>query len=144
MQQQYIWNMPLAAPGLAIHGASSPKAKITNTVAYKIDGTIYPAMVTAADITLTTAQSIPTGTVIGVTVYANSAGTVSLGTGTSVANTTGAYPTANLPGAKDGFAIVGWIIISNQTGSNFVGGTTDLDASSLTVVYIDATACWGV
>ena len=38
-------------------------------------------------------------------------------------------------------AMVGFIVVTNATGSNFVGGTTALDTGSLTVTYYSPVGC---
>lgn len=46
---------------------------------------------------------------------------------------------ALLPATPDDKAMIGFILVNNATGSNFVGGTTALDTASLTVTYFNTT-----
>jgi hypothetical protein len=41
------------------------------------------------------------------------------------------------PTVADGQVVIGFVIVDDGTGSNFVPGTTALDTGSLTVTYIN-------
>lgn len=45
---------------------------------------------------------------------------------------------ALLPAIPENKAMIGYIVVENATGSNFVGGTTALDASNVTVTYYNS------
>lgn len=68
--------------------------------------------------------------------YIDAAGTLTTSAKTADADTHAAAM-ALLPVTPAGKAMIGFIIVDNATGSNFVGGTTALDAASLTVTYYD-------
>lgn len=68
--------------------------------------------------------------------YIDSAGTLTTSAKTADADTHAAAM-ALLPVTPAGKAMIGFIVVDNATGSNFVGGTTALDAASLTVTYYD-------
>ena len=140
-------NIVLSSPGLAIHGASSALAKTTNSVGMKIDGQIYAA-VAAGDLTaFTTANNVADTYTNCITISVKPAGTYVYTMGTAIltatitSNATGSiFPEANLASVPAGQALVGYIIIKNAIGSGtaFVGGTTNLDATGVTVTYINA------
>ena len=66
--------------------------------------------------------------------YINAAGTISTSAKSADAATHDAALLL-LPAVPDGLAMIGFIVVDNATGSNFVGGTTALDTASLTVTY---------
>jgi hypothetical protein len=117
---------------LAIHGASSPLAKISNAIYYQIDGSVYTAA--AADL------SALVGTVVNATYNVfmftvNAAGAFHTYMGTAGA-TLGAVV---FPSAPDGEVVIGFVIIHPTGSGNFVGGTTNLDdATSVpNAVYVN-------
>lgn len=120
--------------GLVIHGASSTLVKagsptvavVAGALVDKAANTDMPALVG----TLPTAKSALWA------FYIDSAETLHVSTMT-VAATTHDGALALLPAIPAGYAQLGFIIVDNATGSNFVGGTTALDVGSLTVTYYD-------
>lgn len=66
--------------------------------------------------------------------YIDASGNLSVSTKTADANTHDAA-LALMPAVPAGKAQIGFVVIDNATGSNFVGGTTALDTASLTVTY---------
>ena len=148
MDSTYTKDMPLAAPGLAIHGASSPVPKISNTVAYRIANAIYPA-VTAADLpALTTAYNLANSQQIILTVCLSAAGVYTYVASSILSATAALLKDVNgnvirsvgtlAPATHTfGTCLIGWIIISADSSHTFTGGTTNLDAAGITVTYID-------
>ena len=143
MDKNYVTNGVVGAvtPGLKKHGSASPVVATTNAFNVKIDGTIS-ASIAAADLAaLTSAISCPLVSTISVGVYVTAAGTASYVQGTTYLNTAIAsntiYPTVGLPQEVPGKALIGWLIISCASTATFTGGTTNLDASNVTVTYLD-------
>lgn len=148
MDFTYVKNCPLAAPGLAIHGAASLLPKVSNTVLTKIDGNIYPA-VTAADLPAMTGINVPLVSTLPIAVVLSKAGVYTYVQGNAVLNAnlndnpislTGNAVVSfgnMLPQIQGGFAIIGWIMIKTTSTAVFTGGTTALDAANVTVTYID-------
>ena len=147
MDKLVQFNTMLGSVGLKIHGASSAVIATTTAFGYKIDGQIYAALA-AADLTaLTTANNVADTYTNAITISIKPAGTIVYTMGTAIltatitANATGSlFPEANLASVPAGQALVGYVIIKNAIGSGtaFVGGTTALDASGVTVTYINA------
>lgn len=155
----YFRNAVLNAPGLEIHGASSPLVKSANTFGVRV-GNILGVPVTTTDMPSLATALNPAGVNPGNLAFDN--GTVPQTTLScrmytflvAVNATTGAttlsvvcgndftkYQAVNVlnnvnlgDGTK---AIVGYIYVKNETSSAFVPGTTDLDAAGLTVTYGD-------
>ena len=127
-------------PGLKKHGASSPVVATTNAFNYKIDTVIYTALAAADLAALPATITVPLVSTTSVAVYVNAAGTASYVQGTTYLNTAitaGIYPTAGLPIEVPGKALIGYLIISCASTATFTGGTTNLDASNVTVTYLD-------
>jgi len=68
--------------------------------------------------------------------YIDADGTLTTSAKTADADTHAAA-LALLPVTPAAKAMIGFIVVDNATGSNFVGGTTALDTGSLTVTYYD-------
>jgi hypothetical protein len=161
-----VYNGCLAAPGLAISGTTS-LVKYSNTFSFKAN-TRYSGSISTADLpslALATLRApYPSGT-------ASVAGNLATGyyriytavgyipvTGTSIF--TLAYSWLSSVDVKitndaidlgiiewpDGmnYAALGFVIVSNSTGSAFVPGTTALNTGSLTVTYLDNYAFLGI
>ncbi len=149
MNFQNITNIARNAWGLVIKAASNAAAKTVNTVNLFINGVF--AQKTAWDVALTNytyVNSVWTVTTAAftladwytapLTVYATwSAFAVWLWTVS--ANTGSVYATDfDRSLVSKGYAIIGYIIVKNATGSTFTWGTTALDTANLTVTYIDS------
>lgn len=147
--QYYEGNLNIAttAAGLAIKQAKDAAAKIANTTHFHINGTLF--YVTAKDVAIATDEN---GTAITIadqmqcmlTVYTDILGTISIGKGKEYTKSSH-YTTDKINHASnDHKAILGYIYIKNETGSVFTGGTTALDAASVTAAYVDAYSALGM
>lgn len=70
--------------------------------------------------------------------YIDSAGVITTSAKTADANDAAAA-LALMPASPDNKAMIGFIVVANASGSNFVGGTTALDAASITTTYYNTT-----
>ena len=123
------------AATLAIFGASSPTVKSTTAFVALIGGvgvfkpasTSMPALAGV----LATAKSAAWA------FYVNAAGVLSVSAKTA---DSADAPTAHslIPATPIGLALIGYVTITNTSGSNFTGGTTNLDAGGISVSYINA------
>lgn len=127
-------NSCLKAPGLAISAGGAKIAKYANTILGVIGQKLYSK--TTADCPAMTGINLVDGykRIVAVCMATDSS-TVSYVSSTPVLNATvldlGDFPM----GAHDKLTI-GWIIIES-TGAVFTGGTTALDAGTVTATYID-------
>lgn len=144
MDKNYIVNGLLGGvlPVLAISGAGAATIKTTNAYTVKSDG-LVSAVAAATLAAIPATVTIPTLSTSSIGVYINAAGTASFVQGTTVLNTSLAtntiYATSSLPVEVPGKALIGWVIIKT-TSAVFTGGTTLLDAGTLTVTYLDKPA----
>lgn len=121
-----------SSAGLVIKAASSTLAKagtafiayVNGTLVRKAANTDMPALAG----TLATAKSAAW------VFYVDATGTLSVSTKTADA-ADHASAVALIPATPSGLAQIGILVLDNATGSNFVGGTTALDAASLTATY---------
>lgn len=155
----YFRNVVTNAPGLEIHGASSPLVKSANTFGVRT-GNILGVSVTTTDMPSLATATFPNGVIAGNLAFDN--GTVPPSTLScrmytflcSVSPITGATTLSVVCGYDqikgrpvnvltdislgDGTkAIVGYVWVKNESSAVFIPGTTDLDAAGLTVVYGD-------
>lgn len=141
MDKTNISNIATNSAGLAIKTSSSALAKTANAILCKIDGNLV-ASIAAGDLPALTGINIATAYTNAITVSVNASGTFALTAGTAQLTsglTSGTiFPMSALAQVPAGQALVGYIVIKNATGSTFTGGTTALDASNLTVTYINA------
>lgn len=142
MNKDYVYNQPLSAPLLALKTGSSPDAKTTNAFKYKINSYIY-STTAIATIDLPSTFTIETGYQQGITVCIDDAGALSFSEGATLANTE-VYRMTDFDHTDIDVCIIGFILVKNATGSQFVGNTTALDTSNLTVTYIDNFGVSGV
>lgn len=156
----YFRNCILNAPGLAIHGASSPTVKSVNTFGVRAHNILGVPVTTTDMPSLATALNL-SGLNPGNLAFDN--GTVPQTTNScrmytflcDVNTTTGAttlsvvcgsdftkYQAVNVLNnvnlSSGTLAIVGYVYIKNESSAVFIPGTTDLDAAGLTVSYGDA------
>lgn len=149
MDKTYIENMPMSAPGLAIVTAGSPQALIGTDFKYKIDGEVYFSSTpgNAGLLPSFAGLTVADGFTVVATLLLSKSNVYSWIYSTAVANSTlvdangnaVVIPTGSLPDqqAVGGFCVVGFAIINNASGSTFTGGTTALDATDITSVFID-------
>lgn len=142
MDKNYITNGVggSVAPVLAISAGSATTIKTTNAFVVKIDGTlskISAATLAAIPATIT----VPLVSTSSIGIYLTAAGVASYVQGATVLNSTLAantiYATSNLPQEVPGKALIGFAIISCASAATFLGGTTALDATNVTVTYLD-------
>jgi hypothetical protein len=125
----------LSSPGLVIKAGSSTLAKA---------GSAFAAI--AAGVVVTKTANTDMAALVGTLATAKSAAWAfyidSAGTLTSSAKTAdsanAAAALALLPAPPAGKAMVGFITIDNTSGSNFVGGTTALDAAGIATTYFNS------
>lgn len=127
----------MKSAGMAIKTGGSAVAKTTVAVLYKISDVIYTAL-SAGDLPALTGISVADGYTKCVLVQVSAGGTVTYKVSDAFANVSGeVFVLANAPSLDKDKAFVGFIVIKNASGSVFTGGTTALDASNVTVSYID-------
>lgn len=131
--QRRFANMVFNSAGLAIKTGGSALAKSVNTIFAIVDGVLVKKA--AADMAALSGSNVPDGSknVYVFTVQVD--GTLKTYPGTA-ATTVGGI---TWPTILDGEAVIGFAVVENGTGSNFVPGTTALDAASLTVSYVNTT-----
>lgn len=126
----------LTAPTLAL---SSTKTKVKSTGAFSalVAGVVQSK-------SANTDMAVLAGTLATAKYAAWAFEIDSAGTLTSVAGTmdqaSAAAAVAALPAASANKVRLGYIVVANASGENFVGATTNLDATGVTVTYVNATA----
>ena len=156
----YALNQCLANPGLAINAGSATIVKYANTFTFKANGRLSPSITSAAAPALTGATLVapyPNGTASTVGSLATGyqrtytlIGTLAInGTATvtptfswfvspdTVNNTDVANVGTVYNPNQSNQCVIGYVVVNNNTGSAFVPGTTALDASNLTVTYVN-------
>jgi hypothetical protein len=130
-------NCPLQNPTLAI-GSNDLTAQNSATFLYKIDGEIYGPK-SVANFAALTGITIETGYKAVISFYVDAAGATRAEKGEEVPTAgTLSFKNEEIPLYYDGDeALMGFIIVANATGSQFVGGTTQLDAVGVTTTYIN-------
>ena len=151
----YILNIARTSAWLAIKTSSDPAAKVGNLTQITIDGVLIPVLAQDIDLSEYTYIDPTSGTIKTaaltveddfqtiLTVYADRDGAVTVGKGAEV--TKHNHYIVNDIDKSQNFnkAVLGFIYIKNETGSQFVWGTTELDASNLTVLYTDTVSPLG-
>jgi hypothetical protein len=126
----------LTKAGLAIKAGASALAKTAIASAALVGG--VPVYIAANTDMAPLLGTLATASSAAWAFYVDAAGVITTSEKTaSVA--THALAVAAIPAPPASKAMIGFIVVTNATGSNFVGGTTALDAASLTVTYYDAT-----
>lgn len=127
----------LAAPTLVIKAGSSAVVKSSSAIAALVAGSYVTK---AADTDMSAlAGTLATAKAALWEFYIDSSGTLSTSTKTAdAANAAAAL--ALRPTRPSNKLSLGYIIVANASGSNFVGGTTALDATGVTVTYVSADA----
>lgn len=125
-------NQMLSSAGLVIKGASSALAKTGAAATTAIAGGVLQKIAAATD------MAALSGTVVTATknVYVfsiDAGGTLYSAMGGASAAVSG----ITFPVIPEGRAVIGFILVENATGADFVGGTTALDVASLTVTYLN-------
>lgn len=130
-------NGALTSGGLAIKTATSADMKTANTVTFKV-ANVFKSLSAVATIDL---SALCPGTIEDdeqaiVAVFVNAAGTVTaeLTDPISITDTT-ALAAQCLPDFDTDVVCIGCAVIKNETGADFVVGTTALDKSGMTVTY---------
>src|ERR1035437_3161234 len=162
MQDNFVGNVCLAAPGLAITVGTSATIKYANTFRFKANGRISPSITTAATPSLLTAvlngpfvngstTAVPTKTTLatGYTRTYTLVGTLPIN-GTATVTPTYSWlvspDTVNsdvptISGANtqlnNNQTAIGYVNVINVSGSDFTPATTALDAANVTVTYVD-------
>lgn len=122
----------LSSAGLTIKAGSSAIVKAANAFAALANGTLVTK---AADTDMAAlVGTLATAKTAAWAFYVDSAGTLTTSAKTADA-ADAAAAIALLPAPPSNKAMIGFITVGNATGSNFVGGTTALDAASVTVAY---------
>lgn len=122
----------LTTAGLAIKAGGSAIVKAATACVAIANGT--PVLIAADTDMAALVGTLATAKSALWAFYVDSAGTKTTSTKTADA-ASAAAALALMPQVPDNKTMIGFIIVSNATGSNFVGGTTALDTGSLTVVY---------
>jgi len=154
MINNYIENACIKAPGLAIKAGSSAVAKYANTFAVKANSNISVDTTTADCPGLEDSKGI--GNVVSTNIADDYQRVYTLLA--SVLSTTGVITCTWVHGADFAIgrvakmsdvnfgnpenddekkAVVGFIVITNETAADFIPGTTVLDVVNTTVQYID-------
>lgn len=125
-------NGALTSGGLAIKQASSADMKTANTVTFKIANVLYSESANATiDLSALCPGTIKDDEQAIVAVFVNAAGDVTAELTTPVALTA----TPCLPNFDTDVVCIGCCVIKNESGSDFVVGTTALDLTGVTTTY---------
>ncbi len=128
--------------GLAIKAATSPTVKTVNAVNYHVDG--QSGTLAAADMAALagTVATTKFGAWLFVVDAAGTQTTVAVGLAYASAAAAlvaiqAAYADSTDALGVQSKALIGYVIVQNATGSDFVGGTTNLDTASITATYVN-------
>lgn len=153
MIHDHVHNQTLTAQALVIKGASGSNMIAKTGAAatlHKVDGKIF-SIAASTDVfgaATDTSLDLATGykAMYAVIATVNAAGTgftYSVRKGTSVATSAVLKVSEQLQPHEAGKVVIGYVLVSNATGSNFAYGTTPLDTASLTVSYLAPNAIIG-
>lgn len=153
MDQNYIKNCAMTAPGLAIGSGGKTTAKYANTLCVKANGIVGTPIATADLPALTTSlgrngvasTNLATKMCRYYTVLATVSPTTSAVTFTlvhgddfSLITDIGRTKYINMGNAGDEKkAVIGYFCVLNGSASDFIPGTTALDAANITTMYQD-------
>jgi hypothetical protein len=131
--QRNLLNKILAKGTIAIHGASSPLAKMTNTLYAMVDSVVVK--LAAADLPALVG-TVVNGTFNVFVFTINASGTVKVYMGTAGATLAAMV----FPTTLDGECPIGFVLVNPTGTGNFVGGATNLDDSTVVpnAVYFDS------
>ena len=147
--QRASLNVVTKSGGLAIKTSSSPTVKTAAATNYIVDTAVGSFAAGDMDALVGTVATAKVGLWAFVITSAGATDTVAI----TLTEDTAAAAVGKLYDAYDlkstetdtnsltSTALLGFVIVANATGSNFVGGTTALDTANLTVTYVD-TPCW--
>lgn len=156
--QAAIGTINMVKAVLAINAAAAPTVKTTNALSYVIKGVQYTrALLAAQSIVATHTQhgtvvgggyNIPPQTTAYFTLGVNPAGVIAVVQGSYAGQplSNGQMGTSSvgdgfIPDVPDNYAAFGVIKVTNNntvvSGTNFVPGTTALDAANMAVSYFD-------
>ncbi len=125
----------LTAPTLGIKAAESPTVKSGSAFSALVGGV---KVTKAADTDMSAiAGTLATAKSALWAFYIDSSGTISTSTKTADA-ADAAAALALKPATPINKVELGYLIVSNATGSNFTGGTTALDLTGVTATYVNA------
>lgn len=127
--QSNLCDFLLATSTLAIGAVAPEKVLVTNSVDAFIDGKLVA--ITGAEVALS--GTIATATSNVYVIYADSAGTLSSAMGTAGAT----KDLIVFPTTPDDSVVLGWVLVANASGVDFVGATTSLAAAGITDTYYD-------
>jgi hypothetical protein len=163
MQRNYQENCVLATPGLAISSGGATTFKYSNTFRMKADGHLSddvttanaPALTTSLGVNGVASSNLADDYCRWYTLLADISKTTGGATFTLVHGSDFAYSAVppRLEYINQGNSgdedkvIVGYVLVVNRTGANFVPGTTALDDSTednITCTYIDAFGFFGL
>ncbi len=129
--QHFQGNVVLNSGGLAIKAGSSALAKTVNTITARVEGVLITKA--AADMAALSGTYPTTNKCVAVFTV-DVSGTLRTRMSAVGVTTLAAIVFPTIP---DSESVIGFAIIENGTGSDFVGGTTALDTGSLTVTYVN-------
>jgi hypothetical protein len=124
----FLRDGPIGPPGLTIAAAGSPAAK-ASAFDYRINGKIY-AKAAQATISLVTLGVVAAGKTSAVFLTIDAAGNVTVSP--VVPDESGDIV---VPDPGYGLCLFGAVKVSNGAATAFTGGTTALDAASVTATY---------
>jgi hypothetical protein len=128
----FMGNELFSDAGVAI-GSDAKKVKTAATANYKVDGVFYTKAATD-DLWTLSGTTVTSGNAQKYLLCLDSAGTASIVEGTQGANAAAVV----LPAAPASKCVVGLLLV--ETTGDFVPGTTDLSAATITDTYTDGYA----
>lgn len=123
----------LTKAGLAIHGAASPLAKAATAFIASVGGVLVRKAANTDMAALV--GTFATANSGAWAFYTDNAGNLTSSAMASAA--THAAAVAALPVTPAGVTLIGFVVLDNTSGSNFVGNTTNLDAAGIAATYYD-------
>ena len=140
-------NIATNAAGLAIKAAKNAAAKVANTTFFHIDGNMF--YLAGKDVAIATdylgnAITIETDMQCILSVFTDILGAIHVAKGQEYTKHEH-YKTDFIVNELPMYALLGYIYIKNEQAlaAQFVGGTTALDETGLTVTYSDSYSCLG-